>query len=96
MNAPMLRPSNFHYAPMFPLGPDATPFRKLEIEGVSSFVCDGRSVLKVSTAALSELGVPGVPRRLPPAAPGAPRVFAAHPWMTPRRPGTTASWRSTC
>ncbi len=55
MNAPMLRPSNFHYAPMFPLGPDATPFRKLEIEGVSSFVCDGRSVLKVSTAALSEL-----------------------------------------
>ena len=55
MNAPMLRPSDFHYAPMFPLGPDSTPFRKLEVEGVSSFVCDGRNVLKVSAAALSEL-----------------------------------------
>ncbi len=55
MNAPIQRPSNFHYAPMFPLGHDATPFRKLDIDGVTSFVCDGRNVLKVSSAALSEL-----------------------------------------
>ena len=40
---------------MFPLGPDATPWRKLEIAGVSSFACDGRSVLKIAPDVLSEL-----------------------------------------
>ncbi|HEY0419582.1 MAG TPA: fumarate hydratase [Acetobacteraceae bacterium] len=55
MNASMPRPSNFHYAPMFPLGADPTPFRKLDIEGVSTLTCDGRTVLKISPAALSEL-----------------------------------------
>ena len=55
MNASMPRPSNFHYAPMFPLSADPTPFRKLDIEGVSTLTCDGRTVLKISPAALSEL-----------------------------------------
>ncbi|WP_283949734.1 fumarate hydratase [Limobrevibacterium gyesilva] len=55
MNAPMPRPSNFQYAPMFPLGADPTPWKKLDIEGVSTAVCDGRSVLKIEPQVLSEL-----------------------------------------
>ena len=60
MNAPMPRPpvpvsGAFHYAPMFPLAPDPTPYRRLAIEGVTSFQCDGRTVLKVPAAALTQL-----------------------------------------
>ncbi len=55
MNAPMPRPSNFLYSPMFPLGYDPTPWRKLEIAGVSTATCDGRTVLKIQPEALSEL-----------------------------------------
>ncbi|HEY2133271.1 MAG TPA: fumarate hydratase [Acetobacteraceae bacterium] len=51
----MPRPSNFLYAPMFPLGPDTTTWKKLDIQGVSSFTCDGRSVLKIEPQALTEL-----------------------------------------
>ncbi|WP_419730717.1 fumarate hydratase [Lichenicola sp.] len=45
----------FAYSPMFPLGEDETPWRKLEIEGVSTTVCDGRTILKIAPEALSEL-----------------------------------------
>jgi fumarate hydratase class I len=55
MNAPMPRPSSFLYSPMFPLGPDPTPYKKLDIAGVSSFTCDGRSVLKIEPQALTDL-----------------------------------------
>ncbi len=55
MNAPVVRPSNFLYAPMFPLGPDPTPWRKLDIAGVSTTTCDGRIVLKIAPEALGEL-----------------------------------------
>jgi fumarate hydratase class I len=55
MNAPMARPSNFLYAPMFPLGPDPTPWRKLDIQGVSTSTCDNRVVLNIAPEALSEL-----------------------------------------
>ena len=55
MNAPMQRPSGFAYVPMFPLGPDATAWKKLDIEGVSTSVCDGQSVLRITPDALSEL-----------------------------------------
>jgi fumarate hydratase class I len=55
MNAPMPRPSNFLYAPMFPLGPDATPWRRLAVEGVTTTTCDGRSILKIAPQALTEL-----------------------------------------
>lgn len=55
MNAPMKRPSGFLYAPLFPLGPDQTEWRKLNIEGVSVTVCDGRTVLRIQPEALSEL-----------------------------------------
>ena len=40
---------------MFPLAADATPWRRLEIEGVSTTVVDGRSVLRVRPEALTEL-----------------------------------------
>ena len=55
MNAPMLRPSNFLYAPMFPLGADPTHYKKLPIGGISTVTCDGRTVLKVAPQALSDL-----------------------------------------
>ncbi len=57
MNAPMARPSGFLYSPMFPLGPDRTPWKKLAIEGVRTVTCDGQSVLRIAPDALSELAV---------------------------------------
>ena len=55
MNALPPRPSSFLYSPMFPLGPDPTPWRKLDIKGVSVSSCDGQTVLRVKPEALSEL-----------------------------------------
>ncbi len=49
------RPEGFLYSPMFPLGEDTTPWRKLDIAGVSTTQCDGRTVLKVKPEALVEL-----------------------------------------
>jgi fumarate hydratase class I len=55
MNAePKFSPA-FNYAPMFPLGEDTTPYRKLDIDGVSTIEVEGRTVLKISAAALSAL-----------------------------------------
>ena len=47
--------SGFAYTPMFPLGDDATPWRRLEIEGVSTLQCEGRTVLRIRPEALSAL-----------------------------------------
>src|SRR5579859_7204112 len=55
MNAPMPRPSGFLYSPIFPLGPDRTPWKKLAIDGVRTATCDGQTVLKITPEALSEL-----------------------------------------
>jgi fumarate hydratase, class I len=55
VNAPMPRPSGFQFSTMFPLGPDTTPWRKLEIAGVTTATCDGRTILKIAPEALSEL-----------------------------------------
>jgi fumarate hydratase class I len=55
MNAPMQRPSGFVYAPMFPLGPDNTAWKKLDIQGVTTSTYDGQTVLRVTPDALSEL-----------------------------------------
>jgi fumarate hydratase class I len=61
MNAPVSaagqRPSNFLYSPMFPLGPDNTPWKTLDIAGVRTSTCDGQTVLRISPDALSELAV---------------------------------------
>jgi fumarate hydratase class I len=45
----------FSYKPMFPQGADTTPYRKLDIDGVSTIEVEGRTVLKVSAEALSAL-----------------------------------------
>lgn len=50
---PPLKP--FVYGPLFPLHDDDTPYRRLDIEGVHTSVCDGRTVLHVTPEALSEL-----------------------------------------
>jgi fumarate hydratase class I len=55
MNAPMQRPSGFLYSPMFPLGPERAPWKRLPVAGVRSFVCDGQTVLRIAPDALSEL-----------------------------------------
>ena len=59
MNAPIApaqaRPASFLYSPMFPLGDDGTPWRKLDIEGISTTTCDGQAVLRIKPDALSEL-----------------------------------------
>src|SRR5690606_11556322 len=47
----------FLYSPMFPLGEDTTPWRKLDIAGVSTARCDGWTVLKVKPEALVELAL---------------------------------------
>ncbi len=63
MNAPSLptqtRPADFLYSPMFPLGDIGaswgTPWRKLDIAGVSTSTCDGQTVLRIRPEALTEL-----------------------------------------
>ena len=57
MNAIPPRPSNFLYEPMFPLGPDPTPWRKLDIDGVTTGEFEGRTILKIAPKALEELAV---------------------------------------
>ncbi|HYZ34528.1 MAG TPA: fumarate hydratase [Crenalkalicoccus sp.] len=49
------RPAGFLYSPMFPLAPDTTPYRRLEVEGVSTARCDGRTILKIAPRALEAL-----------------------------------------
>lgn len=55
MNASLPRPQTFQYSPMFPLGPAATPWRRLDVAGVSTSTCDGRTVLRIEPEALGEL-----------------------------------------
>jgi fumarate hydratase class I len=47
----------FAFSTMFPLGEDATPYRKLDIAGVSAIEVEGKTVLKVSPQALEELAL---------------------------------------
>ena len=59
MNAPLsaaqAMPGAFDYSPMFPLGPDQTPYRELDIPGVRTSLCDGQAVLRIAPEALTEL-----------------------------------------
>lgn len=43
------------YTPVFPLGEDTTQYRKLDIDGVSTSQCGGKTVVHVTPEALSEL-----------------------------------------
>jgi len=51
------RPDTFRYSPMFPLGEDATPYRRLPIEGVSAIEVEGKTVLKIAPKALEDLAL---------------------------------------
>ncbi len=56
--APVLdatRPTTFLHAPMFPLAQDATPYKRLPIEGVRAVELDGKRVLRVPARVLEEL-----------------------------------------
>ncbi len=57
MNTAPPRPSGFLYAPMFPLAEAATPWRKLDLGGVSTLSCEGRTILRIQPETLSELAV---------------------------------------
>ncbi len=50
-----LPPSSFSYSPMFPLGERATPWKRLDLPGLSTSTCDGRTVLRLQPGLLSEL-----------------------------------------
>ena len=54
-SSPDARPGEFHYMPMFPLGPHQVEWRKLAIDGVSTSQCDGQTVLRIKAGALSDL-----------------------------------------
>ncbi|HLB07102.1 MAG TPA: fumarate hydratase [Alphaproteobacteria bacterium] len=47
--------ASFHYHKMFPLGPDETPYRRLEAGGVAPRRLDGRTLLTIEPAALTSL-----------------------------------------
>ena len=49
------RTAGFTYAPMFPVGERNTPWRKLDVAGVSTATCDGQTVLRIQPEALTEL-----------------------------------------
>ena len=53
MNA--ARPQNYRFSTMFPLGADSTPWRKLNLPGVSTITADGQTVLKIAPEVLTEL-----------------------------------------
>ena len=45
----------FDFSPILPAGHDDTPYRKLDIEGVSTFEAQGKTFLKVEPAAITAL-----------------------------------------
>ncbi len=58
--------SDFTFTELLPLGPDATTYRKLDIDGVSSFEAAGRTFLEVEPRVLTELAAaakPPAPRK---------------------------------
>jgi fumarate hydratase class I len=46
---------DFHYQPIFELGPDDTPYRRLDSEGVSTQRIDGRELLRLEPRVLRRL-----------------------------------------
>ena len=47
--------ADFFYQPLFELGPDETPYRRLDVEGVSPLTLDGQEFLEVEPSVLREL-----------------------------------------
>jgi len=52
--------ADFYYQEMFELGPDETEYRKLSDEHVSTLEVDGRSILKIEPAALTQLAAAAI------------------------------------
>jgi fumarate hydratase class I len=57
VNAPVARPPGYEFSTMFPLAEDDTRWRQLDIPGVSTIQCDGRTILRIKPDALSELAL---------------------------------------
>ena len=74
---PDAAPVRLPYAPLFPLGPDQTPWRKLDIDGVSHRHLRRQDRPADPAGGAERACVPGVPRRLPSAAAGHLRSFRA-------------------
>jgi fumarate hydratase class I len=55
MNVMASRAPGFQFSPMFPLGEDSTPWRRLDVGGVSTIEVDGKKILKISAEAMSQL-----------------------------------------
>lgn len=55
MNAITKKFPDFMFQTMFPLGPDDTDWRKLDITGISTTQADGKTIIKISRDALSQL-----------------------------------------
>ena len=54
MNAPTPNPAvtpPYHHSPLFPLGPDKTPYRKLDVAGVRVEKVMGRDALVIEPEA---------------------------------------------
>ncbi len=49
------RTAGFLFSPMFPLAEDTTPYRKLDIAGVSTLEVEGKTVLKIKPEVLEQL-----------------------------------------
>ena len=49
------RSEGFLFSPMFPLAEDTTPYRKLDIEGVSTLEVEGKKILRIRPEALEQL-----------------------------------------
>ena len=48
-------PPPFAFAPMFQLGADETPYRRLDLPGLRTAVCDGQKVLRIAPETLTGL-----------------------------------------
>ena len=49
------RSEGFLFSPMFPLAEDTTPYRKLDIEGVSTLEVEGKKILRIRPEVLEQL-----------------------------------------
>ncbi|HEX7390232.1 MAG TPA: fumarate hydratase [Acidiphilium sp.] len=55
MNVIARKTPGFAFTTMFPLGHDETPWRKLDLGGVSTIAADGRTIVKIAPETLSAL-----------------------------------------
>lgn len=52
--------AEFHYEEMFQLGDDPTPYRKLDLDGVSTIDVEGRQILKIEPEVLTQLAAEAI------------------------------------